>query len=318
MPSLNILLIGENAAGIRALQSLRQSSHRVAGVMSTEDGNSTSLWQIATKFGHATWPARLVKDPDLARQIREHSVDMILNVHSLFLIHDEILQVPRFGSYNLHPGPLPRYAGLNPVCWAIYRGETKYGVTLHRIERQVDAGPIAYQAPLEISGDETGLSLTAKCVSAGMSLIQKLLETAAEDPSRIPSIAQDLSQREYFRSEAPENGNLSWRWPERRIFNLVRACDFAPFPSPWGNPRTSLQGRPVGILKAKLTMKPATAAPGTVGRAGESGAEVACADQWIVVQKIVSEERILPGGALLKSGDRLRDLPQTLEALRAT
>ena len=57
-------------------------------------------------------------------------MDLILNVHSLHLIRKEILDLPRLGSFNFHPGPLPRYAGLNSVCWALYRGETKHGVTL--------------------------------------------------------------------------------------------------------------------------------------------------------------------------------------------
>jgi UDP-4-amino-4-deoxy-L-arabinose formyltransferase/UDP-glucuronic acid dehydrogenase (UDP-4-keto-hexauronic acid decarboxylating) len=87
-----------------------------------QDGG-LSLWGLATKLGYRTWPAELVRDPKFAVQVRDERVDVVLNVHSLFLIRKEVLEAPRLGSFNLHPGPLPRYAGLNPVCWAIKAGD---------------------------------------------------------------------------------------------------------------------------------------------------------------------------------------------------
>jgi methionyl-tRNA formyltransferase len=310
MSGLNVLLIGEDAAGIRTLQSLRRGSHRVIAVMaSASRQNSASLWRVARQFGYTTWPAQLVKDPDFALQIRKHCVDIILNIHSLFLIRKEVLEAPRLGSYNLHPGPLPRYAGLNSVCWAIYNDEKKHGVTLHKMEAEVDAGPIVYQEFLEIGPEETGLSLTIKCVNAGVTLVDRLLQVAAQDPSKIPLIPQDLTKREYFGREIPQNGNLSWYSPAQRISNFVRACDFSPFHSPWGHPRTGLRGQELGIVKASLIMKTSEAQPGTVGKVSDVGVEVACADEWILVQKVFREGKRVSASAILGPGDQLHDLP---------
>jgi len=68
-------------------------------------------------------------------------VDLLLNIHSLYVTAREILQTPKIGCFNLHPFPLLRYAGLNPVCWALYDGETTHGVTLHGMTAEIDAGP---------------------------------------------------------------------------------------------------------------------------------------------------------------------------------
>src|SRR5580692_7331177 len=73
-------------------------------------------------------PVERVKDPELAESLRSAQVDLLLNVHSLYIIHQGVLAVPRLGAYNLHPAPLPRYAGLNSVSWAIYHGEKEHGV----------------------------------------------------------------------------------------------------------------------------------------------------------------------------------------------
>ncbi|MFB9266903.1 methionyl-tRNA formyltransferase [Bradyrhizobium erythrophlei] len=280
---MNVVLIGEEAAGMRALQSLEQCGVRVIAVMASprRQDEGVSLWGLATKLGYRTWPAQLVRDPKFAAQVRDERVDIILNVHSLFLIRKEVLEAPRLGSFNLHPGPLPRYAGLNSVSWAICRGEKEHGVTLHKLVPGIDAGPIVYQESVGVGNEETGLSLTVKCVNVGVPLISRLLEAAAQGPSHIPLILQDLSKREYFGREVPENGTLSWNRPARRIVDFVRASNFFPYRSPWGVPRTKRGDSTLGILNARLTGTPVDAPPGTVGAERRGGVEVAGADEWI-------------------------------------
>jgi methionyl-tRNA formyltransferase len=305
---MNVVLIGEEAAGMRTLQSLKQCGVRVVAVMaSPRQDEGVSLWGLATKLGYRTWPAELVKDPKFAVQVRDEKVDVLLNVHSLFLIRKEVLEAPRLGSFNLHPGPLPRYAGLNSVCWAIYRGEKEHGVTLHKLVPEIDTGPIVYQESVGIGIEETGLSLTVKCVNIGVPLILRLLEAAARGPANIPLIPQDLSKREYFGREVPENGNLSWNRPARRIVDFVRASNFFPFRSPWGVPRTNRGDSTLGILKARLTGTPVDEPPGTVGTERIGGVEVAGADEWILVRQVFRDGICVPAREMLKAGDRLAD-----------
>jgi methionyl-tRNA formyltransferase len=307
---MKVLLIGEQGAGMRALQSLRQSGIRIVAVMAcpaAQGGPGLSLWNLAAKLGYTTWPAELVRDPKFATQVRDAGIDILLNVHSMFLIRKEILAVPRLGSFNLHPGPLPRYAGLNSVSWAIYRGETVHGVTLHKLVPKIDAGPIVYQEPIAIDGEDTGLSLTAKCVNVGVPLVLRLLEAAAEGPNRVPSVPQDLTKREYFGREVPAKGNLSWNCPARLIGNFVRASYFFPFPSPWGAPRTRLKDSTLGIAKVRLTGRPAAALAGTVGAHTSEGVEVACADEWVVIQQVFQEGKYFAAKQVLKTGDRFTD-----------
>jgi methionyl-tRNA formyltransferase len=305
---MNVLLIAEQAAGIRTLQLLAQSASRVVAVMAspTRQG-AVSLWDLAAKSGYATWPAAWARDPNFATHVRDAAVDLILNVHSMVVIRKEVLEAPRLGSFNLHPGPLPRYAGLNSVCWAIYRGETEHGVTLHKLVSEIDAGPIVFQETMAIDSEETGLTLTAKCVGVGLPLVGRLLEAAAQGPTNIPLVPQDLSKREYFGREVPAKGQLSWNLPARRIDNFVRASDFFPFPSPWGAPRTKRGDSTFGIAKVRLTGRQADVPPGTVGAQTREGVEVACADEWLVVRQIFSEGKYIPARHEFKAGDRFAD-----------
>jgi methionyl-tRNA formyltransferase len=306
---VKVMLIGDGAAGTRTLQALHRAGVQIVAVMAipAQQNVAGSLWKLAAKLGYQTWPAPLVKDPSFSTQVRQCETDIIINVHSLFLLTKEVLNTPCLGSYNLHPGPLPRYAGLNSVCWAIYRGERQYGVTLHRMEPEIDAGPIVYRQSVEIGNEDTGLSLTAKCTNVGVPLVLQLLEVAAKDPGSIPLFSQDLSKREYFGRQVPDHGNLFWNRPARRIVDFVRACDFFPFSSPWGHPRTRLGNREFGIVKARSTGHPADATPGSVGESGAEGVRVASRDEWVHVRQVFCDGKYLPARATLVPGDKLED-----------
>jgi UDP-4-amino-4-deoxy-L-arabinose formyltransferase/UDP-glucuronic acid dehydrogenase (UDP-4-keto-hexauronic acid decarboxylating) len=266
---------------------------------------AATVWDAASKSGIQTWPSELVKKPEFAREMRLQEVDLLLNAYSLSIINREILAAPRIGSFNLHPGPLPRYAGLNVVLWAIYRGEKSYGVTVHRMVPEVDAGPIAYQEIMEIADGETGLSLSTRCTASGINLLSRLVETAATNPGGIPEIPQDLNQREFFGKAVPQGGRLDWDAPAAEVVNFVRACDFYPLSSPWGHPRTMLNARDIQVARASLTGIPSNLPAGTVGESSESGVLVACKDQWITLKMINVDGKYSNAAATLKRGDRL-------------
>lgn len=307
---MNILLIAEESAGIQLLRTLAQSHHRIVGVMASPaiSTDRATVWRVAEILGYPTWPAKIVKDPGIASTIRATNVDIILNVHSLYIIHKEVITAPRIGSFNLHPGPLPAYAGLNTVSWAIYRGEHTYGVTLHKMVPEIDAGPIASQSFFPIEAHDTALSLYSKCIKAGLRLVGQLLETASVDPGAIPLAHQDLTKRQYFGKAIPENGRLRWSRPAHEIVNFVRACDYHPFPSPWGYPRATRGDQEIALVKASLTGKTCSAPPGTVGEAdGSPGVFIACADEWILASKLMIHGQRIDAADVLKPTERLGD-----------
>jgi UDP-4-amino-4-deoxy-L-arabinose formyltransferase/UDP-glucuronic acid dehydrogenase (UDP-4-keto-hexauronic acid decarboxylating) len=251
-----------------------------------------------------TPPGKTVMRDDSSRA-RYEEKQQWLNVHSLYVIHESVLDAPRLGSYNLHPGPLPRYAGLNSVCWAIYRGEEAHGVTLHKMQAEIDTGPIAFQELFDIADTDTGLSLTLKCVTIGIPMVNKLLY-AAQEPTGIPLRPQDLALRLYFGREAPRKGILCWGSPAKQVQNSVRACTFSPYRSPWGYPRTAVSGREIQIAKVQRTNRTSSAPPGRVGEVKKSGVEVSCCDEWIIVEKVFRNGELIPAKDVLHRGDDLR------------
>jgi len=119
---VNILFVGEKSAGIHTLKALTESGHRIVAVMASppkNGGGLENLWETAEKLGHRTWPTILIIDPRFADEMRAAEADIILNIHSLFIINRRGVKAPRAGCFNMHPGPLPRYAGLNAVSFPL-------------------------------------------------------------------------------------------------------------------------------------------------------------------------------------------------------
>jgi len=303
---LNIALVAEEGAGLRTLKALDESGHRVAMVLTSPPGEPGSIvWTYAERRGHALFPASAVKDAAFADIVRKEGVDLLLNVHSLHVIKGAILEAPHIGAFNVHPGPLPRYAGLYAPSWAILRGERRYGVTVHRMLAGIDTGSIAYQTLFDLTESDTALSVGLRCAQEGVSLLSTLIEAATLDPTSIPHIEQDLTKREYFGRVIPEGGTLCWDRPAADVDRFVRAFCYFPFPSPWGAPKTHAGAREIGIVKTSPTGERSSAPPGTIETASGGEVWVACADAWLRLEVITVDGRRVPPAEALSAGDRL-------------
>jgi len=250
-------------------------------------------------------PAAELRSAAFADSLRDLDTDLLLNVHSLYVLGADAIGAPRIGSFNLHPGPLPEYAGLNAPSWAIYEGSTTHEATLHWMDPGIDTGAVAYRASFPVEDTETGLSLMAKCVRHGVLLVLRLIADAAQDPKSIPALAQDPRKRRYFGREIPNGGNVKWDAPAREVVRFVRAADYSPFASPWGTPQARLGGTPVGITKALVTGEATDEPPGSAGDTLDDGAVlVATADEWIAVRRMHVEGRSMAAREVLSRGDR--------------
>lgn len=323
---LNILLVSEEAAGVQALRLLSESSHTLAGVLTTvdtPDGDmreinqeentgpikkklNTSVAAAAGSLGVPVMDAARVKDPGFAAWMNTQQIDILLNVHSLCRICPDVIEAARVGAFNLHPGPLPGYSGLNVPSWAVYNEEPVHAVTIHHITDKIDTGHIVYETKFPLTLKDTGLTVSIKCAQKGLKLIERLLNDLSRDPSSVPSRAQDLNRRIFYkRNEIPGNGFIKWLEPAHKIDAFVRACNYSPFPSPWGEPKTDWGETEISILKTTLSNKICDEAPGTVGRMIEGKTAIATADNWILVDKCKIGGETVTAADFLQPGEIL-------------
>jgi methionyl-tRNA formyltransferase len=261
-----------------------------------EDGWFEAPERYAKKMG-----VPVFKEPDFnAAAVRGHIQglvpDFLFSFYFREMIKVEVLQIPRFGAFNLHGSLLPKYRGRAPINWALAKGEAKTGVTLHAMTPKPDDGDIFGQREIPVAWDETALGLTKKAAQAGFEL---LLETV---PLLVGGSARGVPQKtlgasSYYGGRKPADSRLHFGMTAQEAFNQIRAVA-----DPW--PNAFIEGNG-GVVKVSWALPSGSSCPrGRFRRTGE-GVLLGFADAPLLL-------------ATLKNGAEKSDDPETqAEWLRA-
>jgi methionyl-tRNA formyltransferase len=196
-----------------------------------------------------------------------------------------LLALPRMGCLNLHTSLLPRYRGASPVAAALRDGATETGVTLFRMDEELDRGPILAQARLPLTGEETADEVTAKLAELGADLLIRTLPEYLA--GRLEPVPQDETQATYVPRMTKHDGVVSFDAPAEAVKNHIRAVTSWPGAQTSWQPRVKHDPVPLVLLKSRVLDGAATPADagsagtpvptGTVVGVGSEGIDVACA-----------------------------------------
>lgn len=244
------------------------------------DAGGGQLGRYAAQHGVPVLPAERIRT-DGERLCRELACDWLINAYGTVIVPATVLRLLPGRALNAHPGPLPEYGGLHMHQWALRRGETRFGATIHLMHEAIDAGPIVRQARFDIRPTDTGLTLFNRTQRVAIDLLQEVLgDVLAGRPLR--PVPQDVKRLRVYRHAEALDGRIDWRWHAREIVDFVRAGNYRPFRSPTYTACLEAAGRRIEILKAQVG-EPATASCGTVIELGDDGPRVACGDGESVV-----------------------------------
>ncbi|MBV9067301.1 MAG: methionyl-tRNA formyltransferase [Acidobacteria bacterium] len=196
-----------------------------------------------------------------------------------------LLTIPRYGFINVHASILPKYRGAAPIQRAIEHGETKTGVTIMRVDEELDHGAMLAIETTEIPPDERTPSLASRLSRIGAEALLRVLETM---PDGTP---QDHDAATYAPKIEKSEGAIHWSDTTASIYNKFRAFD------PW-------PGIFAGELKL-IDIVPADGhgAPGTILNANNDGVVVATGDGAL---RLITVQR--PGKPKAAAADVLRGL----------
>jgi methionyl-tRNA formyltransferase len=140
----------------------------------------------------------------------------------------------KYGILNIHPSLLPKYRGPSPVQSAVLRGEKETGVTIIKLDEEMDHGSILAQEKIEILPTDTTQSLYQKLFPLGASLIVTNLQNYVS--GKMTLTEQDHSAATYTKPLAREAGfvdlsKLEIRNSKLEIDRKVRA--YFPWPGTW-------------------------------------------------------------------------------------
>lgn len=137
------------------------------------------------------------------------------------ILPKEILKIPKCGCLNIHPSLLPQYRGASPLAAAIIAGRAETGVTIIKMDEQIDHGPVATQEKLVILPNDTNQTLGERAANLGGKMLIKILPDYLA--KKIKPVPQDDSLATFTKKITKEVGLIDWRQPAKIIERQVRA-----------------------------------------------------------------------------------------------
>jgi methionyl-tRNA formyltransferase len=215
--------------------------------------------QVALAHGVPVWQPGSLKKAENQATLAACQADIFIVAAFGQILPQAVLDLPRYGTLNIHASLLPRYRGSSPICEAILQGEQETGVTIMLLDAGIDTGPILFSRGMPLGEDETTASLTPKLAELGACTLLEVLPRWVE--GRLVPQPQDHTLAVHTHMLTKEDGRLDWSRPAEALARAVRA--YIPWPNAW----TTWRSKQLKILCASPADGGQAEAPGTVSLA---------------------------------------------------
>ncbi|MET0892848.1 MAG: methionyl-tRNA formyltransferase [Pseudoxanthomonas sp.] len=231
--------------------------------------------------------------------LREMAPDLLVVVAYGLILPRAVLEIPRFGCWNVHASLLPRWRGAAPIQRAIEAGDRETGVCLMQMEAGLDTGPVLLAQTTLIGPDETGGQLHDRLAELGAGVLSDGLALRRADVLPKPWLQPEAGVTYAHKLDKAE-ARLDWNQSAGVLARKVRAFE------PWPVAEAMVAGERLRIHGAVALDIAHGTAPGTLLAAGRQGIDIACADGALCLRVVQRE-----GGKAITAADYLnarRDL----------
>jgi methionyl-tRNA formyltransferase len=290
--SLRVAFFGTPDFAAPTLRKLLTSRHNVVAVVSQPDRpkgrgqktQPTPTKAIANAAGTLMLQPDRIRDDEFLRAVE--GMDLDLGVVAAYgrILPERLLALPRLGMVNVHASLLPEYRGAAPVHRAVIDGRQETGVTIMRVVRELDAGPMLATAIHAIGPNDTSVAVERALAEIGSALLLSVVEQLAAGTAI--EVPQDDSRATYASKIVKAEGIVDWSsLPAARLHNLVRGLQPWPLVAAW------IDGRRYLIHATERTGEHRERPRGTVVEAAGERLTIATSDRELL--KIL---RIQPEG----------------------
>lgn len=229
---MQIAVAATPEVAIPTLELLLQSSHDLVCVITQPDrpsGRGLALKETPVALWAKENGIKVYKPANQSELVSiVENVDLVLTIGYGVIIKEEILNLPKYGFINLHFSLLPKWRGAAPVQRAIEAGDLTTGVTVFKLDKGMDTGPIYLQKEIVMPTGANSASLLKDLSFLGSIIAIDAIaaietgEVPVEQPTAGSSRAEKLSK---------EEGRIDWKMSATQIDQKIRA--FYPAPGAW-------------------------------------------------------------------------------------
>ncbi len=250
---MRIIFMGTPDFSVGVLKALHEAGEEIVLCVTQPDrekgrGKGVSMTPVkeyALEIGVPVFQPEKIRAEEAVVRLREYNADIAVVAAFGQILSKEILDMPRYGSINVHASLLPYYRGAAPIQRSIINGDEKTGVTIMQMDEGLDTGDMIMKKEVKIAKDETGGSLFDKLMETGASLcVEAIRAIEAGTASRTPQPEGDFG---YARMLKKSEGLIDFNKKAVEIERLIRALN------PWPSAYTYLSGKMLKIWKAEVT-----------------------------------------------------------------
>jgi len=233
---LKVVMMGTGTFAIPAFQALIESEHQVLGLYTQPDRTGRGhhrhkhpMKELALEQGIPVFQPAKINTPESLEELRNLDADVLLVAAYGQILSQKLLDTPKQGAFNLHASLLPQYRGAAPILYAIRNGETKTGVSLFRIERALDSGPVAAMVETPIGAKETTGEVQDRLAALAAPLAMQVLKEIEQ--GTLTETPQNHADATFAPTLDKQEGAINWNQSTFQIGCHVRAMQ--PWPSPF-------------------------------------------------------------------------------------
>ena len=299
---MKIIFAGTPEFAVPALAALIAAGHEVTLVLTQPDRpagrgmklKASPVKELALQHQITVFQPETLKDAAVQARIAKEQADAMIVAAYGLIIPTAVLEMPRYGCFNIHASLLPRWRGAAPIQRALLAGDKETGVTIMEVVPALDAGAMIMHGILPISENDTAQTLHDGLAKIGAELMVQAMNELQRE-GKLQATAQDESQVTYAHKLNKTEAQMDWMHSAIELSRQVRA--FNPFPVA----QTVLHGETCRIWMARAL--PGQAAAGNIVSVVD-GITVGCGEGLLKI-----EELQMPGGKRLLARDFLAGNP---------
>ena len=277
--ALRIVFAGTPEFASISLAALLDSDHKVVAVYTQPDrpaGRGRKLTagpvkQLAQQHGIPVYQPASLKGAEEQQTLKSLKPDVLIVVAYGLILPQAVLDIPRYGCFNVHASLLPRWRGAAPIQRAILAGDEQTGVTIMQMDAGLDTGDMLMRIPTPILVEDNGQSLHDRLAELGANALILTLSELQMD--RLQPVPQNDEDANYAAKLDKSEALIDWQQPAPVIWNKIRAFN------PWPVAYTRYHDEPLRIWQAQVLdqvqkLNPETK-PGSVIAQDKRGIDVA-------------------------------------------
>ena len=213
---MRLIFAGTPAFAASALDALLHSEHQIDLVLTQPDRPAgrgmklvaSEVKRLALEHGIRVSQPSTLRNPEVVEKIAAMGADAMVVAAYGLILPPEVLQVFAFGCINIHASLLPRWRGAAPIQHALLSGDSKSGISIMRMEKGLDTGPVYFMESVHIEPRDTALTLHDKLAELGAkSIVHALSGIESADLRPEPQTNEGIT---YAQKITREQARIDW------------------------------------------------------------------------------------------------------------